>query len=73
MLLAHGWAPPLRGERAQRDTALNLIAITFTEIQNGVDVDDLWQTVQPGPFSENQAQQLQAAVLISNCWGNKVD
>ena len=25
-------------------------------------VDNLWQTVQPGPFSENQAQELQAAV-----------
>ena len=29
-------------------------------------VDDLWQTVQLGSFSENQTQELQAAVLISN-------
>ena len=39
----------------------------------GADVDDLWQTVQPGPFSESQAQQLQAAALISSCWGNRMD
>ena len=33
----------------------------------------MMMTVQPGPFRESQAQQLQAAALISNCWGNRVD
>ena len=37
------------------------------------DVDNMWQTVQPGPFSGSQAQQLQAAVLISNCLGSRED
>ena len=36
-----------------------------------VDVDDLLQTVQPGSFSKSQAQQLKAAVLISNCGGKQ--
>ena len=36
-------------------------------IKIGVDVDDLWQTVQPDPFREAQAQQLQAALQICNC------
>ena len=38
-----------------RDTPIMLKAIS-QRIRIGADVDDLWQTVQPGPFSENQAQ-----------------
>ena len=49
------------------------LPLNFARFRIGADVDDLWQTVQPGPSSESQAQQLQAAVLISNCWGNRVD
>ena len=71
--LAHGWRPPRGGKRAQRDSALKLIVIHFAKFQNWGRCDDLWQTVQPGPLSESQAQQLQAAALISNCWGNIVD
>ena len=37
-------------------TALKLIVICVTEIQIRADVDDLWPTVQLGPFSEKQAQ-----------------
>ena len=48
--LAYGWRPPRGGTRRFRI---------------GADVDELWQTVQLGPFSESQAQQLQAAVLHS--------
>ena len=39
-------------------TALKLIVTYVAEIQNRADVDDLWQTVQPGPFSEKQPQWL---------------
>ena len=34
MMMGHGWRPPRGGERAQRDSALNLIAIHLAEIQN---------------------------------------
>ena len=40
--------------------------LSHNRFRSGVDVDDLWQTA-------NQAQQLQVAVLLSNCWGNRVD
>ena len=33
-VLAHAWRPPRGCERAQRDSALELIAIHLTEIQN---------------------------------------
>ena len=62
-----GWRTPHGGKRTQREAAFKLISIHFVEIQNWGDADDLWQT--SGPFSDSQARQLQAAVLISNCWG----
>ena len=34
LMLAHGWRPPRGGERAQRDSALKLIAIHLVEFQN---------------------------------------
>ena len=52
--LSHGWRPPCGGERAQRDTAPKVIVIDFAEIQNW----GRYQTGQPGPISENQAQWL---------------
>ena len=64
---------PSDGEWAQRDTTLKLIVIHVAETQVGVDVDNLWQTIQPGPFSKNQADQLQAAVLLSYSMGIEVD
>ena len=37
-------------------TALKLIVIYVAELQNRAGVGGLWQTVQPGPFSEKQTQ-----------------
>ena len=34
MMIAHGWRPPRGGEREQRDSALQLIAIHLADIQN---------------------------------------
>ena len=48
-------------------TALKLIVIHFTEIQNRADVDDLWQTVQSGRFSEKQAQWLMLQLSTLYC------
>ena len=42
-----------------RETAvLKLIVVISQRFRTRADVDDLWQTVQPGPFSEKQTQWL---------------
>ena len=53
----------------------NILGLCFVlqRLRIKVDVDDLWQTVYPASISNIQAQQLQIAVLISNCWSNRVD
>ena len=39
-------------------TALKLIVIYVQRFRIRADFDELWQTVQPGPFSEKQPQWL---------------
>ena len=57
-----------------RETILpKLIANCFAKIQNWADVDDLWQTVQPGPFSEKWAQWLMLQLCLAAVGGNRVD
>ena len=58
MMLAHSWRPPCGSKWAQGDTAPKLIVIHSQRFRIGAGVDDLWQTVQPGPISEKQAQWL---------------
>ena len=70
---SYSWRPPRGDEQAQRNTALMLIVIRSLIFRIGADVDGLWQTIQPDPFNEYQAQQFQAAVLISNCLCNRVE
>ena len=43
------------GGQAQRNTALKLIASHLQRFRIRAFVDDLWQTVEPGPASEQQA------------------
>ena len=56
--------------RYRETTAFKLTAIHFAELQKWE--DELWKTVQPGPFSD-AGSKAQARALHSSCWGNRVD
>ena len=44
--------------RHRETAALKLIMVYNERFRTRADVDDLWQSVQPGPFSEKQTQWL---------------
>ena len=46
------------GSGHRETTALKLIVIMSQRFRNRADADDLWQTVQPDPFSKKQAPWL---------------
>ena len=69
MMMASGWRPR-GGKRAQRTGPQVGSDLFRRDAELG---QKLMTCGQPGPFSESQVQQLQAAVLLSKCWGNKVD
>ena len=71
---------PFHAKTTKRKFVTTPHAIVFAVLTNmtsssssfSKNAEDIFN-VQLGPFCESQAQELCAAVLISNCWGNRVD